>query len=253
MLKFEMKKILLFLGLPLIAMFTLTNCGKDDDDQPSVQEDPKTQSFTISGSVAGFDYVDLGLASGLKWATYNVGATKPTEYGDFFAWGEVKPKREYTWATYKWCTMKSYGSDYDQFTKYNTTSYSKYVDKKTVLDEEDDAASVNWGNAWRTPSISEMKELLAACSWTWFDDFENTGVAGNLGTSKKNGNTIFFPAAGLRSEANHNGGGSYGVYWTLSLHDLKDDKAWFMVAENNDHYIYGLRYHGFSVRAVTEK
>lgn len=248
-----MKKKFLILGLPLIAMVTLVNCSKDDDDEQPPAQEPQSPAFTVSGSVAGFDYVDLGLASGLKWATYNVGATKPTEYGDYFAWGEVKEKREYTWATYKWCTMKSYGSDYDEFTKYNTTSYSKFVDKKTVLEEEDDAASVNWDNAWRTPSISEMKELLAACDWKWVDNFDNSGVAGNLGTSKKNGNTIFFPAAGLRSETKLNGAGSYGVYWTLSLHDLKDDKAWFMVADNNDHYIFGLRCHGFSVRAVTSK
>lgn len=148
------------------------------------------------------EYVDLGLS--VKWATYNVGATTPEEYGDYFAWGEVKSKIDYTEYNYKYYDYKYYG-----YTKYNPT------DKKKVLDIIDDAARMNWGGKWRMPSDSEWGELISQCTWEW--DNEKNGY---VVTSQKEGYTqksIFLPAAGYKERGNHSCGSSEGHYWRTSL------------------------------------
>ena len=95
------------------------------------------------------EWVDLGLPSGTLWATCNVGANAPEEYGDHFAWGETSPKDVYNWSTYQWCNGSMF-----TLTKYNTESSLGMVDNKTELDPEDDAAYVNWGPSWRTPTTA---------------------------------------------------------------------------------------------------
>lgn len=174
---------------------------------------------TISGHLDGYNYVDLGLPSGTLWATCNVGASTPTEYGYYFAWGETEPKREYNWNSYKFGYTDMTDSVY-KVTKYCIDSASGHVDNKAVLDLEDDAANVNLGKAWRMPTNAEVRELVAACDWKWVNDYRRSGIAGGLGKSKKNGNTIFFPAAGwcdstiIKREAN-----IFGDYWTASIDD----------------------------------
>ena len=170
------------------------------------------QGVTVSGKEGIYTYVDLGLESGTKWATCNVGATKPTGYGDLFAWGETKPKEVYSWNTYKWCKGSS-----SSMTKYCTNSDYGTVDNKKVLDAEDDAATANWGSAWRMPTKDEIEELLDGCSWEWVNDFNGSGVNGRLGTSKKNGATIFLPAAGYRDNTDLYYVGAAGSYWLSSL------------------------------------
>ncbi len=177
---------------------------------------------TVSGTIGGYAYVDLGLPSGTKWATYNVGATKLEEYGDYFAWGETKPKEIYDWCTYKWCTYDERGY-LEQFTKYcnsNSIYSHDFIDNKNVLEKEDDAASVNWGGAWRTPSIEELKELVDECDWVWTNDFNDSGVAGFVGISNSNGNIIFLPAAGHKYYDTRYINSS-GYYWsnTVALYD----------------------------------
>ena len=135
------------------------------------------------------EYVDLGLPSGVKWATFNVGATKPEEYGDYFAWGETEPKELYDWSTYKWCD-----GSYNTLTKYNTDSEYGAVDNKKILESSDDAAYVNWGGNWRMPSVDEWNELLSHCSLKWE---ERNGVSGVALVSVQNGNSLFLPAAGV--------------------------------------------------------
>ncbi len=209
---------------------------------------------TIRGQIAGHDYVDLGLPSGTKWATCNVGATKPTEYGDYFAWGETKPKEEYSWSTYKWCENKKVDDEWgipNDFTKYCTSSKYGTVDNKTVLDAEDDAATANWGSAWRMPTVEEIKELRDGCSWEWVENFNGSGVNGRLGTSKKNGATIFLPAAGTRSDTGLNLVGDYGSYWSSSLFEYYSSRAYELnffdgYVDRDDFY----RIIGKSVRAV---
>ena len=112
--------------------------------------------------------VDLGLPSGIRWASCNVGATTPEGYGYYFAWGETESKDYYGWTTYKY-TNGGYG----KMTKYcNDASHGDngFTDMKTVLEPEDDAAAANWGNAWRMPTDAEWKELLEQCTWKWIKD-----------------------------------------------------------------------------------
>ena len=173
------------------------------------------EEYSQSGSVDGHAYVDLGLPSGVKWATCNVGATTPEDYGGYYAWGETEEKSDYNWSTYKWCK----GSD-TTVTKYCTDSSYGTVDNKTVLDPEDDVAHVKWGGSWRMPTKAELDELLDNCIWTWTDingNVNGTRVYGHKVTSKTNGNSIFLPAAGSRHNTSLDKCGSYGFYWTSSL------------------------------------
>ena len=129
--------------------------------------------------------VDLGLPSGLKWAACNLGASRPEEYGDYYAWGETEPKEKYSWETYK------FGTDF-VLSKYVTDPAYGAVDHKTLLDPEDDAAVVNLGGSWRMPTEAEYDELISKAIWTWTS---RNGVSGYLVTGS-NGNSIFLPAAG---------------------------------------------------------
>lgn len=164
-------------------------------------------------------YVDLGLPSGTLWATCNIGANSPEEYGDYFAWGETEGyndgKTDFSWSTYRWCE-----GSYDMLTKYCTNSsygYNGFTDDKTELDLEDDAAYVNWGPEWRMPSIEQFEELInsryTTTTWT-----TQNGVYGRKITSKKNGNSIFLPAAGCRDSSSLGNDGLSGYYWSRT-HD----------------------------------
>lgn len=197
----------------------------------------------------GHDYVDLGLPSGLKWASMNVGATKPEGYGEYFAWGETEPKSDYNWSTYKWCN-----GYYNKLTKYCTQSSfwdsSNPMDNKTVLDPEDDAAHVNWGGSWRMPTDAEWTELLENCTWTWTTQ---NGVDGRLVKSKTNSNSIFLPAAGYRLATYLYTVGSYGRYWSSSLYTDRPYYAYYVYFYSRNVFRDNLdRYYGFSVRPVTE-
>ena len=195
-------------------------------------------------------YVDLGLPSGTLWATCNIGANSPEEYGDYFAWGETEGfnsgKTNFSWSTYKWCN-----GSYDSLTKYNTSSEYGSIDKMTELDLEDDAAYVNWGPEWRMPSLGQFEELINS-SYTTTTWTTQNGVYGRKITSKKNGNSIFLPAAGYRYISSLNYDGSYGDYWSRSLHSDSPGSAWRLlfyssyIGTSND---YG-RCSGRSVRPV---
>lgn len=155
----------------------------------------------------GYEYVDLGLS--VKWAICNVGASKPEEYGDYFAWGETQPKSTYDLSTYKWCNGSS-----ATLTKYNYSSSFGTVDDKTQLELIDDAARANWGGIWRMPTDAELTELRTECTWTWTTQ---NGVNGYKVTSKSNGNSIFLPAAGFYSDSNFRDAGDYCCCWSSSL------------------------------------
>ena len=197
-------------------------------------------------------YVDLGLPSGTLWATCNVGASSPEEYGDYFAWGETEPKDVYDWTTYKW-------GDGFYFSKYNSSpnngTYMGVVDYKTELDLEDDAAYVNKGWSWRTPTIDQILELYESCSWQWT---ERHGVKGQLLTGP-NGQTMFLPAAGSRYGSSLNEEGVYGSYLSCSnytyLYFPAPDEVtilWFNSAGFDDGRFGfgGGREWGYPVRAV---
>ena len=177
--------------------------------------------------INGHEYVDLGLPSGLKWATCNVGANKPEDYGNYYAWGETSTKSLYT------SNSKTYGKQ-----MYDIKGNSQY-----------DAARANWGGTWRLPTKAELEELNNKCTWKWTTQ---NGVKGYKVTGP-NGNSIFLPAAGYRYGSSLKEAGEGGFYWSSTPE------------ENDSHYVYYLgfgcighnldddrRYFGMSVRPVSE-
>ena len=192
------------------------------------------------------EYVDLGLPSGTLWATCNVGANSPEDYGDYFAWGETAPKEMYNWNTYKWCE-----GSFNTLTKYckeSDNGYKGFTDGKSELDLEDDAAYVNWGTLWRMPTIEQQKELVNNCDWTWTT---HNGVDGRLVTGP-NGNTLFLPAAGTYWSNSLNGVGNWGRYLSRNLDNAYSFHACYMYFTSGvlQWYNYDYRYEGYSVRAV---
>jgi hypothetical protein len=202
----------------------------------------KEISVYKSGTQDGHDYVDLGLPSGTKWATCNVGASKPWEYGGYYAWGETEPKENYDSSAYK-CSS------------------------------EDDAAHANWGGKWRMPTRAQQEELLKECYWVWTKSYNNSNVKGYIVYKAKNSDDkgkkiskknetpsssyslsdahIFLPAAVFCFSGDGRYDGSYGYYWSSSLFSDCPDHAW-CVKFNSD-YVYGhndCRCYGQSVRAV---
>ena len=172
----------------------------------------------------GHEYVDLGLS--VKWATCNVGATRPEDAGDYFAWGETQPK-----------------------SKYSGSNYS-YKAKPTTLPLSDDAAHAKWGGNWRMPTDAELIKLREQCTWIWTTQ---NGVKGYKVTSKSNGNSIFLPAAGYRSDSSLYGVGNDGCYWSSSLNTGFPNYAFDLYFYSN--YVNcssGNQYSGFSVRPVCQ-
>ena len=200
-----------------------------------------------------FGAVDLGLPSGLKWANANVGAESIEESGDYYAWGEIETKADYSWDTYKWA--KGY---YNYLTKYCPATYQHWwenngtADCKTVLDLDDDVARVKLGGGWRIPTYKEWQELKTQCTWV--------GATVNGVKGKKvigpNGNSIFLPAAGRRLDKGLYLVGEYfwtGCYWSSTLHVLGPDHAEaieFSIS-GQPSFDYVSREYGQSIRAVT--
>ena len=184
--------------------------------------------------------VDLGLS--VKWATCNVGAEKPEDQGQYYAWGETDEKTDYSWGTYKWCN----GSDVT-LTKYNSDSNYGIVDNKTMIDLEDDVAHVKWGGDWRMPTQEEFLELKS-CTWIWTTV---NGVNGYLVTSKKTGYTkrcIFIPASGYYSDSSLSDFGALGFYWTNYVHSRQPTCFRFGPSFRQLYGVYRCR--GYSVRPV---
>ena len=198
---------------------------------------------TCSVTVTDHEYVDLGLS--VKWATMNVGANAPEEYGDYFAWGETNSKTDYSWENYKWCN----GSE-TTMTKYCTDSDYGTVDNRTTLELSDDAARANWGGTWRIPTRDEFTELRTKCTWEWTS---LNGVNGRKVTGP-NGNSIFLPAAGYRDDSSLDNAGSSGSYWSSSLSTDDPLYGWYLyfLRSSDFNMDYHSRFDGRSVRAVCQ-
>ena len=195
----------------------------------------------------GFDYIDLGLPSGTLWATCNVGASKPSDGGLYFQWGDTQgytadqvgtgegqKKFATDWSDYKWGT-------YPNFTKYTT--------KGATLESEDDAAHVNMGGDWHIPTPEQISELLdnATNAWTTQD-----GINGRLFTSKKDGSkSIFIPAAGLAWDGSVQYSGDLGLVWSSMLDAVNFYSGQGLDFGSGGAYLgsHG-RCYGFSVRGV---
>ena len=250
----DMRKTIITLSALCISVFcSLCGCkGNGEDEKPADTH----------------EYVDLDLPSGTLWATMNVGAESPEDYGNYYAWGETKAygeedtsnannysysgnssykKTYYDWSTYKWCS----GSSYNTQTKYNTSSSYGTVDNKKVLELADDAAYVKWGENWRMPTHAEMQELYNNCTWTWTSLNGKNGY--KVSSKKDSSKYIFLPAAGCRTGSSLIFVGSYGRYWTSSLYESSPSHAWNSHFNSGDDISPDLgcgRYEGLSVRAV---
>lgn len=193
------------------------------------------------------EYVDLGLPSGTKWATMNVGASSGTDYGLYFAWGEtagytasqVGTDKQFKWRDYK------FGNG-SQFTKYDQ-------DGLTNLELVDDAASVNWGGDWHIPTKEQCDELFNTTYVTnaWVTDYNGSGINGCLFTSVSNGNTMFIPAAGYCEDGGVIGDGNNGYVWASALNSELVQSAWYFNFNSDGASVgYSIRYNGQSVRGV---
>ncbi len=187
------------------------------------------------------DYIDLGLPSGTKWATCNLGANKSTEYGGYFAWGDVSTKGNYVGRT-----CETYDLD------IIALKMDDYLNTRNVLSANYDAAAQILGENWRIPSGEQALELINNCKWEWINNYENSGVNGRLGISKINGASIFLPAAGYAHNSDTLMDGDNGGYWTGSPNMHASNRAWSIAFDTHviNVFDHGLRYYGYSIRPV---
>ncbi len=227
--------IIILLAIICVALGGFMFIGSGSDD--AVVKDSANKKDTIKNkkdivaenTINGHAYVDLGLPSGVKWATCNVGASKPEEYGNHYAWGETSTKSSYT--------------------ENNSVTYGKnFSDIGGNLAY--DVARKQWGSTWRLPTKAEFDELRSNCTWTWT---KQNGINGYKVTGKKNGNSIFLPAAGWRNGTSLYNLGAYGLYWSSTPHVSGSYYAYGLVFFSGYHGTYwNDRLRGQSVRPVSE-
>lgn len=195
------------------------------------------------------DYVDLGLPSGTLWATCNVGANNPWEYGDYFAWGETRPKTIYSWETYK--HTKIDGTTLTKYCTDPTFGYNGFTDNIKQLQRSDDAATANWGSPWHIPTIQQIRELKENCIWRVAT---KNGISGYEVKSKRNGKSIFLPAAGCPEGGRRTETNEAGYYWssTLDYGASLNACALDLDLEENEVDVdsWGYRREGMSIRPV---
>ena len=184
----------------------------------------------LGGEIYGHEYVDMGLS--VLWATCNIGADSPEDYGDYFAWGETEPK--------------------DTFNTDNSVTYG--VSMSDISGNADwDAATANWGILWRMPTQDEFQELIDSCTWTWTWTVNSLVYYGYKVTSNVNGNSIYLPAAGYRNGTSLSNAGSYGYYWSSTPYSSNTNNAYNLYFYSSNHSMHhNNRYYGRSVRPVSD-
>ena len=213
-----------------VRAYATNEKGTSYGDEISFTTEEEEEGCEPDGEIAGHYYVDLGLPSGVKWATCNVGASSPEDYGDYFAWGETSPKAEYSWEN-------------------SVTNGEEMSDISG--DAQYDAATANWGGSWRMPTKEQMEELVEHCEWEW------TQVNGVNGAKVigPNGSCIFLPAAGFRDGSSIFHDGYDGFYWSSTPYDYYYDlnyayNLYFITGDEDVNLSY--RYYGLTVRPITE-
>ena len=188
-----------------------------------------------------FEYVDLGLPSGTLWATCNVGAREPEEYGDCVAWGETEIK---SW--YKWDSYKLYDNSSNMLKKYNDD------DNKTVLESKDDYATLKMGDGWYTPTKEQCKELLEHTTQRFVYNFDGNYTPGFVFKSKRNDTELFFPASGVIEGTSRMDYNKYAYFWTSTLFSKNEADANILLLQHDGSCIisYDERYYGMPIRAV---
>ena len=228
-------------------------CWREADSVYSRSADTVADCLSDRSFIAVFeldqhDYVDMG--DGLLWATCNIGAANPWDYGDYFAWGETTTKSRYKWDTYSYCVD---GSEYN-FSRYTVEG------NDTVLLAADDAAAANWHGDWRMPTNEEFTALRNTdnYSWVWTDDYNGTGVAGRIVTRLTGhcaGNSIFLPVTGYRSGGVVAQDGEQGYYWSSTLRtDYGVENRYareIHMSSSTIRRYSSFRYYGHPVRAVS--
>ncbi len=232
-------------GAMLVGFMACENGNEPNNDGSGDNSGNNTPTFDLKVDV---EPVDLGLPSGTLWAPYNVGATAPEEFGSHFAWAETEPKADYSADTYKYGTSDD--GELGSITKYCIHSEMGTVDGKKKLEPQDDAATVNWGGDWRTPTDSELQELIDNCTLEWATV---NGVKGYK-VIGKNGNSIFLPAAGFYDYelafANE-----LGIYSSSILSSMGSVAAYALVmGDGQEPEIEDYeRVYGYSVRPVCSR
>ena len=198
---------------------------------------------TVSGTINGHDYVDLGLPSGTLWSTCYVGANNPLEKGNYYAWGETETKSEFSWDSYM-CQKNECGTDKDPLKDF------VYPNDESIAGTQFDVAHVKWGGTWRMPTRNQIYELSGCCYWVWTNSYNNSNISGYIVYKVKDNNDyrlsdthIFFP---------------YLTFWTASPASIMD-KAYYAYEAAFDLKKYdegslddALRYCAIQVRPVAE-
>ena len=250
--------------------FNMTAGDVNNDGTITMSDANQIVNMFLTGSTGssanGHEYVDLGLS--VKWATCNVGADNPWDYGDYFAWGETEPKNNYDWDTYKWGN----GRNNYTYNKYNNDETYDTVDNKLTLESQDDAATANWGGAWRMPTVNELKALLDSCYWEWTASYNDKSVKGyivykvkdhkDMGKRKSGVNNIteaayslsdthiFLPAAGYRYYKYCEFARMFGFYWSASLYENYPESAWYVYFDSSGENTTNIKTH-FRFEAIT--
>ena len=250
-----MKRIIKLFPIAAVLCIGAVSCDKDDNDDKDAGKNPNIY--------LGHEYVDLGLK--VKWATCNVGAEKPEDYGDYFAWGDTTTKYEpgYAqsespqwkngmWDGYYWVNYRFSNETSNSLFKYCSKSdygFDSGTDTLTILTPADDVAHYKWGGNWRMPTRSDYKELLDNCDCEFTTQ---NGVKGLKVTSRKDSSqSIFLPAAGYRYGTNLDGVGSYGYFWSSSLYTDGPYGAWSLDFNSGSrNTCSSIRSYGQSVRPV---
>ncbi len=232
---FAQEKILVKPTKPQKQTTTTTTTKPNEtnsNSQTNTNSQTSSSSTTITpapkpttGTINGHEWVDLGLS--VKWATCNVGASSPSDYGNYYAWGETTTKSDYS--------------------IYNSVTYGKSMGS-IASNLQYDAARANWGSTWRLPTASEIDELVDKCTWTW------TSQGGHNGYKVKglNGNSIFLPAAGFRYETSLYRAGERGSYWSATPEDKTYGAYALLFFSGNRIGNWFDRSYGLSVRPVLE-
>lgn len=224
----------------ILAIYVLSGCRNDggQNNEDKIEFVKKQNNGELTGTINGHNWVDMGLPSGLKWATCNVGASEPEEFGNYYAWGETEPKDEYT--TINSLTYK---------VPFRKLKKAGIVDEAGILTKKHDVASTSWGGSWRMPTDEEFQELISSCTWN-FASFN--GINGYLvtGPNKKN---IFLPAAGFQQNTTEVNIGDFGDYWSSSIVEELTGVAHSLGYSSKSHGTRRYsRYAGRSIRPVTE-